>query len=189
MTSVNIFRVVPHVRRWMLLTRLFALPFYFICFNVHGTYRHRYFWPIDEDFGLRYIIVIIDTFTRYVSPTTRMTFQLWQRPTLYSATLVVSPLPYRLSQIIGQLVNEMLTQIYEITVIKHTGTLSSDDYHGKPVSDSQTKPKCTIRNLVTGKEYMVDVTHLQPFCFDPAYVTPLNIAVKDTYKFVMERII
>ena len=56
----------------------------------------------------------------------------------------------------------------------------------KPVSDSQTKPRYTIRNLVTGKEYMVDVTHLWPFCFDPAYVTPLNITVKDTDEFVVD---
>jgi len=59
----------------------------------------------------------------------------------------------------------------------------------KPVSDAQTKPRYTIRNLVTGKEYMVDVTHLRPFYFDPAYVTPLNIAVKDTDKFVVDRIV
>ena len=59
----------------------------------------------------------------------------------------------------------------------------------KPVSDAQTKPRYTIRNLVTGKEYMVDVTHLRPFYFDPAYVTPLNIAVKDTDEFVVDRIV
>ena len=44
----------------------------------------------------------------------------------------------------------------------------------KPVSDPFTKPRYTIRNLVTGKDYMVDVTHIRPFYFDPNYVTPLN---------------
>ena len=36
----------------------------------------------------------------------------------------------------------------------------------------------SIRNLVTDKEYVVDVTYIPPFYYDPAYVTPLNIAVK-----------
>ena len=39
---------------------------------------------IDEDFGLRHIIVIIDTSTRYVELLPQATFQLWQRPTLSS---------------------------------------------------------------------------------------------------------
>ena len=59
----------------------------------------------------------------------------------------------------------------------------------KPVSDTLTKPRYTIRNLVTGKEYMADVTHLRPFYFDPNYVTPLNIAVKDTDEHVVEKIV
>jgi len=33
--------------------------------------------------------------------------------------------------------------------------------------------------MVTDKEYVVDVTHIRPFYYDPAYVTPLNIVVKD----------
>ena len=57
----------------------------------------------------------------------------------------------------------------------------------KPVSESFTKPRYTIRNLVTGKEDMVDVTHIRPFYFDPNYVTPLNIAAKDTDEYVMEK--
>ena len=36
--------------------------------------------------------------------------------------------------------------------------------------------------LVTYKEYVVDVTHARPFYFDPNYVTPLNVEVKDTAK-------
>jgi len=39
------------------------------------------------------------------------------------------------------------------------------------------KSRYTIRNLVTDKEYFVDVTHILFFYFDPAYVTPINIAV------------
>jgi len=57
----------------------------------------------------------------------------------------------------------------------------------KLVSDTLTKPKYTIRNLVTGKEYMADVTHLRPFCFDPNNVTPLNIAVTDADEHVVEK--
>ena len=59
----------------------------------------------------------------------------------------------------------------------------------KPVSDTLTKSRYTIRNLVTGKEYMADVTHLHPFHFDPNYVTPLNIVVKDTDKHVYKKIV
>jgi hypothetical protein len=58
----------------------------------------------------------------------------------------------------------------------------------KHVFDSFT-PRYTIRNLVTGKEYMVDVTHIRPFNFDPNYVTPLNIAAKDTDEYVVEKIL
>ena len=35
----------------------------------------------------------------------------------------------------------------------------------KLVSGTLTKPRYTKRNLVTGKEYMADVTHLRPFYF------------------------
>jgi hypothetical protein len=36
---------------------------------------------------------------------------------------------------------------------------------------------------------MVDVTHIRPFYFDPNYVTPLNIAAKDTDEYVVEKIL
>jgi hypothetical protein len=42
---------------------------------------------------------------------------------------------------------------------------------------------------VTNKEYRVDVMHLRPFYFDPDFVTPLNIAVKDTDEYVVEKIV
>ena len=51
------------------------------------------------------------------------------------------------------------------------------------------KSRYYIRNLVTNKEYFVDVTHIRPFYFDPTYVTPLNIAVKDTDKKVVDTIV
>ena len=51
------------------------------------------------------------------------------------------------------------------------------------------KPRHTIRNLVTDKEYAVDVTHIRPFYYNPAYVTPLNIAVKDTDETVTDMIV
>ena len=37
-------------------------------------------------------------------------------------------------------------------------------------------------------EYMVDVSYY-PFYFDPAYVIPLNIVVKDAHEFVVEGIV
>ena len=43
--------------------------------------------------------------------------------------------------------------------------------------------------MVTDKEYVVDVTHIRPFYFDPTYATPLNVAVKDTDETVVESII
>ena len=36
---------------------------------------------------------------------------------------------------------------------------------------------------------MVDVTHIRPFYFDPNYVTPLQIAAKDTDEYVVENIL
>ena len=51
------------------------------------------------------------------------------------------------------------------------------------------KPRYTIRNLVTDKEYVVDVTDIRPFYYDPTYVTPLNIAVKDTDETVVDMIV
>ena len=41
---------------------------------------------------------------------------------------------------------------------------------------------------VIGVCHMVDITHIRPFYFDPNYVTPLNIAAKDTDEYV-EKII
>jgi hypothetical protein len=55
--------------------------------------------------------------------------------------------------------------------------------------DITDKPRYNIRNLVTNKEYVVDVKHIRPFYYDPAYVTPLNIAVKDTDETVVEMIV
>jgi hypothetical protein len=36
---------------------------------------------------------------------------------------------------------------------------------------------------------LADVTHLKPFYHDPTYVVPLNIAVKDTDEYVVEKIL
>ena len=47
----------------------------------------------------------------------------------------------------------------------------------------------TIRNLVTDKEYVVDVMHIHPFYFDPNYLAPLKVAVKDTDETVVDTIL
>jgi hypothetical protein len=47
----------------------------------------------------------------------------------------------------------------------------------------------TIQNLVTTKEYYADVTHIKPFYFNPNYVTPINIATRDTDETVVEKIL
>ena len=46
----------------------------------------------------------------------------------------------------------------------------------------------TIQNFVTTKGYFADVTHLKPF-FDPDYVTPMNIATRDTDESVVLRVL
>jgi len=56
------------------------------------------------------------------------------------------------------------------TGVKHQGKLLVD------------KPRYTIRNLVTDKEYIVDVTHIRPFFYDPAYVTLLNTVKNPEYR-------
>jgi hypothetical protein len=38
----------------------------------------------------------------------------------------------------------------------------------------------TITNLVTTREYFADITHLKPFYYDPDFITPLNIAARDS---------
>ena len=52
--------------------------------------------------------------------------------------------------------------------------------NNRTCEDLVNKTYYTIRNLVTYKEYVVDVTHICPFYFDPNYEMPLNLAVKDT---------
>ena len=47
-------------------------------------------------------------------------------------------------------------------------------------NDLTDKPRYNIRNLVTNKEYVADVTHIRHFYYDLADVTLLNIAVKET---------
>ena len=47
----------------------------------------------------------------------------------------------------------------------------------------------TITNLVTTREYFADITHLKPFYYDPDFVTPLNIAVRDSEESVVSEIV
>ena len=61
--------------------------------------------------------------------------------------------------------------------------------YSNTVSPLVDKPCYTIRNLVIDKEYVVDFTHIWPFCYDPTYVTPLNIVVKDTDETMMDMIV
>jgi len=59
-------------------------------------------------------------------------------------------------------------------------------HHGKSLID---KPCHTYtRNLVTDREYVVDVKNIWPFYYDPAYVT-LNMAVKDIDETVVDMIV
>jgi transposase InsO family protein len=67
---------------------------------------------------------------------------------------------------------------YQVTKVSH-----------KTISGSDTKPMYTIRNLADNKEYVVDVTHLRPFFFDPEFVNPLNVAAKDTGENVVVAIL
>ena len=39
------------------------------------------------------------------------------------------------------------------------------------------------------KEYVVEVTYIRPLYFDPNYVTPSNVVVKDTDKTVVDAIL
>ena len=41
---------------------------------------------------------------------------------------------------------------------------------------------------MTDKEFVLDVTHIRLLYFDPAYVTPVEIAIKDTDETVVETI-
>ena len=67
-----------------------------------------------------------------------------------------------------------------------TSSLTGVKHRDKDITD---KPRYNIRNLVTNKEYVMDVTHIRHFDYDPlniaAYVTPLNIAVKDNDETVV----
>ena len=58
---------------------------------------------------------------------------------------------------------------YQVTqVLQHSDT------------DLVDKPRYTIRNQLTEKDSIVDITHLRTFNFDTVYVPRLNITVKDT---------
>jgi hypothetical protein len=48
---------------------------------------------------------------------------------------------------------------------------------------------CTIENLVTGRLTKTHIAQLKPFKYDPTYVTPLNVAVKDTEEYVVAEIL
>ena len=43
--------------------------------------------------------------------------------------------------------------------------------NNRTVGNLVDKTYYTIQNLITDKEYVVDVTHIRPFYFDPNYVT------------------
>jgi transposase InsO family protein len=48
----------------------------------------------------------------------------------------------------------------------------------------------TIKNLISGKEYKVDVMHIKPYYFDPnKSINPLNIAAKDIDEYVVDHIV
>jgi hypothetical protein len=48
---------------------------------------------------------------------------------------------------------------------------------------------CTIENLFNGRMTTNHIAQLKPFRYDPRYITPLNVAVKDTEEFVVEAIL
>jgi transposase InsO family protein len=59
-------------------------------------------------------------------------------------------------------------------------------------SKLQTEKKIiyTIKNLISAKEYRVDVMHIKPFYFDPKKsIHPLNIAARDTDEYVVDHIV
>jgi hypothetical protein len=48
----------------------------------------------------------------------------------------------------------------------------------------------TIKNLISGKLYKVDVMHIKPYYYDPTKsVSPLNIAAKDIDEYVVDHIV
>jgi hypothetical protein len=59
------------------------------------------------------------------------------------------------------------------------------------VIDSQFlgKKQYRLLNLVTNNESNADVTHLKPFYYDPAEVTPLSVALRDTAEQMVEGIV
>jgi len=58
-----------------------------------------------------------------------------------------------------------------------------------PIVYGYRKTWYTITNLVTTREYFADITHLKPFYYDPDFVTPLNIAVRDSEESVVSEIV
>ena len=79
---------------------------------------------------------------------------------------------------------------YPATKIRHANPSKYGSWwHGPYFKTAVTKAPivygfeklwCTIQNLIITKEYVADINHLKPFYFDPKYVTPLNIATRDT---------
>jgi len=64
-----------------------------------------------------------------------------------------------------------------------TKVLSVPDVHGPH------KLWYTLCNLTNRKEYSADVTRLRQFSYDSKFVTPINLAARDTNEYVVKQIL
>jgi hypothetical protein len=124
--------------------------------------------PLEISHQFRYILVIIDTFTRYVELTEYVVGDNVLRR--YPTTKIGYANPNKYGS--------WWRGPYLVTAVSKV-----------PIIYGFEKLWYTIQNLVPTKEYFADVTHLKPFYFDPDYVTPLNIATRDTDESVVLRIL
>ena len=101
--------------------------------------------PIDEDFGLKYIIVIIDTFTRYVELFTKYKVAsmvaadvLWQHTCRFTAPL------------------QIVAHIFEITGIKYHMTISYSKEEIGFVERANKEVKRRICNILFDKNVITN---------------------------------
>ena len=105
--------------------------------------------PVDEDMGLKHIIVIIDTFSRYVELFPRSAIAaadaLWRHTCRFTSPLEI------VTDYGSQFVNQMLAHFHDITGIKYHMTIPYSKEENGIVERANKEVNRHIRNILFDK--------------------------------------
>jgi len=108
--------------------------------------------PMDEVFGLKYIIVIVDCFTRYVElfPEQEVSAMaaanaLWRQTCRFTAPLDI------VTDYGSQFVNQMLAHFHELTGVRHHMTIPYSKEENGIVKRANKEVNRHIRNIMFDK--------------------------------------